>query len=84
MSCSKSFSAVAIMQLVEQGKLKLNDTLSNVLGFEVKNPHFPEVPITVEMILSHQASIVEPDEEYGDFLTISLNATNGSLIPDLK
>ena len=56
-SCSKSFSAVAIMQLVEQGKLKLTDSISSILGFEVKNPHYPDVPITVEMILSHQSSI---------------------------
>jgi D-alanyl-D-alanine carboxypeptidase len=56
-STSKSFSAVAIMQLVEQGKLQLNDTLTKILGFEIKNPHFPDVPITVEMILSHQSSI---------------------------
>lgn len=56
-SCSKSFSAVAIMQLVEQGKLKLTDSVSSILGFEVKNPHYPDVPITVEMILSHQSSI---------------------------
>jgi len=61
-SCSKSFSAVAIMQLVEQGKLKLNDSVSSILGFEVKNPHYPDVPITVEMILSHQSSITEPEK----------------------
>ncbi len=56
-SCSKSFSAVAIMQLVEQGKLKLNDSITDILGFPIKNPHFPDVVITVEMILSHQSSI---------------------------
>ena len=83
-SCSKSFSAVAIMQLIEQGKLKLNQTVSSILGFEVKNPHFPDVPITVEMILSHQSSIVEPDKEYDDFLTTTYNAKDGTSIPDLK
>lgn len=66
-SCSKSFSSVAIMQLVEQGKLKLNDTVSDILGFEVKNPHFPDVPITVEMLLSHQSSLAEEREPMDDF-----------------
>lgn len=47
------------MQLVEQGKLKLNDTVSSLLGYEVKNPYYPDTAITLEMILTHQSSIVE-------------------------
>ncbi len=46
-SLSKSFSSVSIMRLVEQGKLKLNDSISGILGFEVKNPYYPDIPITV-------------------------------------
>ena len=46
-SLSKSFTSVAIMQLVEQGKLQLNDTLTKILGYEVKNPHYPSTSITV-------------------------------------
>lgn len=83
-SCSKSFSAVGIMQLVEQGKLKLTDTITSILGFEVKNPHFPDVPITVEMILSHQSSIAEPPTQYDKFLSDSYYAKDGASIPDLK
>ena len=72
------------MQLVEQGKLQLNDTLTKILGFEIKNPHYPDVPITVEMILSHQSSITETDTEYTNFLMDTLNAPNGDKVPNLK
>jgi D-alanyl-D-alanine carboxypeptidase len=46
-SLSKSFSSVAILQLVEKGLLNLNDTLSSIFGFEIKNPFYPETPITL-------------------------------------
>ena len=56
-SISKSFSATAVMQLVEQGRLHLNDDVSDLMGFPLRNPHFPEVPITLGMLLSHTSSI---------------------------
>ncbi len=56
-SISKSFTATGIMQLVEQGKLKLEDDISDLVGFEVRNPEFPEIPITVRMLLSHSSSM---------------------------
>ncbi len=56
-SISKSFTATAIMQLVEQGKLDLQQDVSELLGFQVRNPKFPEKVITVEMLLSHTSSM---------------------------
>ena len=56
-SISKSFTATAIMQLVEQGKLNLQQDVSELLGFQVRNPKFPEKVITVEMLLSHTSSM---------------------------
>ena len=46
-SISKSFTATAIMQMVEQGKINLNDPVSKYIGFPVVNPNFPEDTITV-------------------------------------
>src|SRR5438105_2516120 len=37
-SISKSFSATAIMQLVEAKKLSLNNDVSDLIGFKVRNP----------------------------------------------
>ena len=56
-SISKSFTATALMQLVEQGKLSLDDDVSNLIGFTIRNPYFPETPITLKMILSHTSSL---------------------------
>ncbi len=56
-SISKSFTATGIMQLVEQGKLSLDCDVSDILGFEVRNPEYPKKPITVKMLLSHSSSM---------------------------
>ena len=69
-SISKSFTATAIMQLVEQGKLDLQQDVSELVGFQVRNPKFPEKVITVEMLLSHTSSM---NDANGYF---SLNAIN--------
>lgn len=56
-SISKSFTATALMQLVEEGKISLEDDFGDLVGFPVRNPHFPDVVITLEMVLSHTSSI---------------------------
>ncbi len=56
-SISKSFSATSIMQLIEAGKLSLNDDFSNLIGFKIRNPAFPNTVITLRMIMSHTSSI---------------------------
>jgi len=56
-SISKSFSATSVLQLVEAGKLSLDDDLSKLVGFEVRNPRFPATVITLKMALSHRSSI---------------------------
>lgn len=56
-SISKSFSATAIMQLVEAGRISLDDDFSDLIGFRVRNPHFPDEVITLRMMLSHTSSI---------------------------
>jgi len=56
-SISKSFTATAMMQLREQGKFALDDDVSPVLGFTVRNPNYPDIPITFRMLLSHTSSM---------------------------
>lgn len=56
-SISKSFSATSIMQLVEKGKLSLDDDFSKLVGFTVRNPKFPQRVITLRMVMSHTASL---------------------------
>ena len=56
-SISKSFTATAIMQLYEQGKFDLDEDVSVALGLPVRNPNFPDIPITYRMLLSHNSSL---------------------------
>ncbi|WP_113652890.1 serine hydrolase domain-containing protein [Pedobacter namyangjuensis] len=56
-SISKSFSATAIMQLVQDKKFSLEDDFSDLVGFKVRNPKFPNTKITLKMVLSHRSSI---------------------------
>lgn len=56
-SVSKMFTVFAILQLVEQGKLSLDDDAGELLGFELRNPNQPHEKISVRMLASHTSSI---------------------------
>ena len=77
-SISKSFSATSIMQLVEAKKIALSDDVSNLVGFSIRNPRYPETVITLKMLLSHQSSI---NDSQGYF---SLDSINPSINPNWK
>lgn len=59
MSVSKTFVATAIMHLVEQKKMKLDDPADKYLDFKLRNPRYPDVPITVKQLLTHTSSLNE-------------------------
>ncbi|MBQ5678405.1 MAG: beta-lactamase family protein [Rikenellaceae bacterium] len=63
-SISKSFTATSLMQLVEQGLISLDDDISDLIGFTIRNPHFPDTPITLKMVLSHTASIRDKSDYF--------------------
>ncbi|MFM1972003.1 MAG: hypothetical protein RL185_685 [Bacteroidota bacterium] len=56
-SISKSFTATAMMQLVAKKQVSLDQDVSELIGFKVRNPKFPNKVITLKMILSHRSSI---------------------------
>jgi CubicO group peptidase (beta-lactamase class C family) len=69
-SISKSFSATAIMQLVEAHKINLDQDVSELIGFKIRNPKFPETVITLRLMLSHLSSI---NDNQGYFSLDSIN-----------
>lgn len=74
-SISKSFSATAIMQLVETGKISLDDDFSDLIGFKVRNPKYPNTIITLKMVLSHTSSINDKEGYFSlDSIDPSKNA----------
>lgn len=56
-SVSKMFTMFSIMQLVEQGKLNLDEDVSKYLGFKLRNPNFDNQPITIRMLASHTSTL---------------------------
>lgn len=58
-SVSKTIVATAVMQLVEAGSLDLNGDINQYLPFAVRNPRYPDVPITAKMLLTHTSSILD-------------------------
>ncbi len=56
-SISKSFTTTALMTLVEKESVALDMDVSDLVGFKVRNPLFPDVVITVKMLLSHTSSL---------------------------
>lgn len=62
-SISKSFTTTSLLQLCEEGKVSLSTDVSELAGFVIRNPKYPDIPITLEMLLSHTSSICD-DEGY--------------------
>ncbi|KXV61011.1 beta-lactamase [Acetobacter senegalensis] len=60
-SISKVVTTIGLMELVEQGKINLDHDASEYLGFPLRNPDFPNTPITVRMLLNHTSSIRDAD-----------------------
>ena len=58
-SISKMVLSIGVMRLVEQGKLDLDADVSKTLGYKVRNPAFPDVPITLRLLLSHTSSLTD-------------------------
>jgi CubicO group peptidase (beta-lactamase class C family) len=58
-SVSKLVVALAVMRLVDAGTLNLDRDVSDYLGWRLRNPTFPDTPITLRLLLSHQSSLTD-------------------------
>ncbi|HEX8262119.1 MAG TPA: serine hydrolase domain-containing protein [Allosphingosinicella sp.] len=56
-SITKLHVALGVMRLVEQGKIDLDEDVSRHLGWTLRNPSFPDRPITLRLLLSHRSSL---------------------------
>jgi len=65
-SISKTIIGVSIMKLVEQGKLKLDTPINQVLPFTVKNPNVQNDTIRIWHLATHTATIVDTPNNYDD------------------
>ncbi|MGH8074192.1 MAG: serine hydrolase domain-containing protein, partial [Lysobacter sp.] len=58
-SISKLVTAVGVMRLVEAGTLDLDADVSDLLGWPLRNPAYPDTPITLRLLLSHRSSLTD-------------------------
>ncbi len=56
-SISKLAVALAVMRLVERGTLDLDRDVSTYLGWTLRNPAFPDAPVTLRRLLSHTSGV---------------------------
>jgi CubicO group peptidase (beta-lactamase class C family) len=66
-SVSKTITATAVMQLRDKGLFKLDDDVNKFLPFSVRNPKYPNKPITFRHLLTHTSSIQDNDFVYSTY-----------------
>lgn len=66
-SVAKMVTALLVFRLQTQGKLHVQEDISAFLGHTVRNPHCPEAPITLGMLLSHTSGIVDSPAYFASF-----------------
>lgn len=71
-SVSKIIVALGVMKLVEIGALDINADISNYLGYQVRNPYYPNEIITLKMLMTQTSSISDGNHE-----TLGYDGVNG-------
>ena len=66
-SISKMVACIGLLQLMDDKGVSLDDELGDVLGYEVRNPYYPEVPVTLRQLMTHTASLRDASD-YDDAL----------------
>ena len=56
-SVSKLVMSFGALSLTESGLLSLDADIGTLLGYPVRSPHAPDVPVTLRMLLTHTAGI---------------------------
>ena len=66
-SIAKMVTALLVFRLQTLDKLNVCEELSDFLGVPVQNPHYPQAPITLGMLLNHASSIVDSPAYFASF-----------------
>ena len=77
-SVSKLVVAIGVMKLVEQGRLSLDNTVELAPGRALRNPAFPDSPVTLVHLLSHTSGLRDADDQYA----VPLGETVAAAISD--
>ena len=58
-SISKVIVAIGLLKLYEKGLVDLDEDISKYLGFNVRNPKYPDCLITLRQVLTQTSSIID-------------------------
>ncbi|OIQ30959.1 MAG: hypothetical protein BM564_01745 [Bacteroidetes bacterium MedPE-SWsnd-G2] len=60
-SVSKTLIGISLLKAQEQGLLQLDDPVNKYLPFQVSNPNYPELPITIRQLATHTSTIIDTE-----------------------
>lgn len=58
-SVTKLVTGIGLMKMMDEGILDPDEDISTYLGYTVRNPRYMDTPITLRMLMSHTAGLVE-------------------------
>jgi len=58
-SVSKPVSCLTAMTLTDAGKADLDADIGDYLGYRVRNPFYPDLPITLRHLMTHTSTLIE-------------------------
>ena len=58
-SVTKLVTGIGLMKMMDEGLLAPDEDISTYLGYTVRNPRYPDTPITLRMLMSHTAGLKE-------------------------
>jgi len=65
-SISKTFTGVAMMRAVQEGRISLDEDINSYLPFKVIRPHYPNEKITLRHLATHTSGITDRRSVYKD------------------
>ena len=63
-SVQKVVDATAVLQLYEKGQIDLDADINDYIPFAVKHPEYPDIPVTIRMLLSHRSGLDAIDDQF--------------------
>lgn len=58
-SVTKLVTGIGLMKMMDEGLLAPDEDIGSYLGYTVRNPRYMDTPITLRMLMSHTAGLVE-------------------------
>jgi CubicO group peptidase (beta-lactamase class C family) len=73
-SISKLVSGLTLLKAIENTGIKLSDDVNRYAPFPVRNPKFPDTPITIGQLVTHTSSLYDGDFYYKSYYLLEDNA----------